>query len=206
MWRVSTCLSVGTGPSAFPACVGRWAAWGASGLSCLCLPGQAVESVQAEDESAQLCKRRIEHLKEHSSDQPAAAGLWKRKRMDRMMAEHLLRCGYYNTAVKLARQSGIEVRAAAGVGGGRGTTAVLESGPGQGAGRSATGPPPRGPGVYRGVLSGQARVQRSESGRVPVREPRCPRPGCAARPGGRQPLQEGCCAPRGRPARRGGVP
>lgn len=77
-------------------------------MLCAC---QAVESVQAEDESAQLCKRRIEHLKEHSSDQPAAAGLWKRKRMDRMMAEHLLRCGYYNTAVRLARQSGIEVGA-----------------------------------------------------------------------------------------------
>lgn len=68
--------------------------------------------MQAEDESAQLCKRRIEHLKEHSGDQPAAAGLWKRKRMDRMMVEHLLRCGYYNTAVRLARQSGIEVGAA----------------------------------------------------------------------------------------------
>ena len=72
---------------------------------------QAVESIQAEDESAKLCKRRIEHLKEHSSDQPAAASVWKRKRMDRMMVEHLLRCGYYNTAVKLARQSGIEVGA-----------------------------------------------------------------------------------------------
>lgn len=70
---------------------------------------QAVESIQAEDESAKLCKRRIEHLKEHSSDQPAAASMWKRKRMDRMMVEHLLRCGYYSTAVKLARQSGIEV-------------------------------------------------------------------------------------------------
>lgn len=70
---------------------------------------QAVESIQAEDESAKLCKRRIEHLKEHSSDQPAAANMWKKKRMDRMMVEHLLRCGYYNTAVKLARQSGIEV-------------------------------------------------------------------------------------------------
>lgn len=68
-----------------------------------------MESIQAEDESAKLCKRRIEHLKEHSSDQPAAASMWKRKRMDRMMVEHLLRCGYYNTAVKLARQSGIEV-------------------------------------------------------------------------------------------------
>ncbi|KAK2504860.1 hypothetical protein MC885_009405, partial [Smutsia gigantea] len=75
------------------------------------LKRKAVESIQAEDESAKLCKRRIEHLKEHSSDQPAAAGMWKRKRMDRMMVEHLLRCGYYNTAVRLARQSGIELRA-----------------------------------------------------------------------------------------------
>ena len=70
---------------------------------------QAAESIQAEDESAKLCKRRIEHLKEHSSDQLASVSLWKKKRMDRMMVEHLLRCGYYNTAVKLARQSGIEV-------------------------------------------------------------------------------------------------
>lgn len=75
---------------------------------CVCAR-QAAESIQAEDESAKLCKRRIEHLKEHSSDQPASVNLWKKKRMDRMMVEHLLRCGYYNTAVKLARQSGIEV-------------------------------------------------------------------------------------------------
>uniref|UniRef100_W5JYK3 E3 ubiquitin-protein transferase MAEA n=1 Tax=Astyanax mexicanus TaxID=7994 RepID=W5JYK3_ASTMX len=72
------------------------------------LKRKAAESIQAEDESAKLCKRRIEHLKEHSSDQPANVSVWKRKRMDRMMVEHLLRCGYYNTAVKLARQSGIE--------------------------------------------------------------------------------------------------
>lgn len=74
-----------------------------------CFYWQAAESIQAEDESAKLCKRRIEHLKEHSSDQPASVNVWKKKRMDRMMVEHLLRCGYYNTAVKLARQSGIEV-------------------------------------------------------------------------------------------------
>lgn len=72
------------------------------------LKRKAAESIQAEDESAKLCKRRIEHLKEHSSDQPAGVNVWKKKRMDRMMVEHLLRCGYYNTAVKLARQSGIE--------------------------------------------------------------------------------------------------
>ena len=75
---------------------------------CVC-DLKAAESIQAEDESAKLCKRRIEHLKEHSSDQLASVNLWKKKRMDRMMVEHLLRCGYYNTAVKLARQSGIEV-------------------------------------------------------------------------------------------------
>ncbi|XP_020562047.1 macrophage erythroblast attacher isoform X3 [Oryzias latipes] len=72
------------------------------------LKRKAAESIQAEDESAKLCKRRIEHLKEHSGDQPASVNLWKKKRMDRMMVEHLLRCGYYNTAVKLAKQSGIE--------------------------------------------------------------------------------------------------
>ncbi|XP_070256791.1 E3 ubiquitin-protein transferase MAEA isoform X4 [Myotis yumanensis] len=92
------------------------------------LKRKAVESIQAEDESAKLCKRRIEHLKEHSSDQPAAASLWKRKRMDRMMVEHLLRCGYYNTAVKLARQSGIETR-----------TEALQPGRGEPAGRGAAG-------------------------------------------------------------------
>lgn len=75
---------------------------------CMCHL-KAAESIQAEDESAKLCKRRIEHLKEHSGDQPASVNLWKKKRMDRMMVEHLLRCGYYNTAVKLAKQSGIEV-------------------------------------------------------------------------------------------------
>uniref|UniRef100_A0A8C7GQC4 E3 ubiquitin-protein transferase MAEA n=1 Tax=Oncorhynchus kisutch TaxID=8019 RepID=A0A8C7GQC4_ONCKI len=77
------------------------------------LKRKAAESIQAEDESAKLCKRRIEHLKEHSSDQPVGVNVWKKKRMDRMMVEHLLRCGYYNTAVKLARQSGIETCAEA---------------------------------------------------------------------------------------------
>ncbi|KAK2119488.1 hypothetical protein P7K49_000874 [Saguinus oedipus] len=75
------------------------------------LKRKAAESIQAEDENAKLCERRIQHLKEHSSDRPSAARVWKRKRrkrMDRMVVEHLLRCGYYNTAVKLARQSAIE--------------------------------------------------------------------------------------------------
>uniref|UniRef100_A0A8C5AUE9 E3 ubiquitin-protein transferase MAEA n=1 Tax=Gadus morhua TaxID=8049 RepID=A0A8C5AUE9_GADMO len=92
------------------------------------LKRKAAESIQAEDESAKLCKRRIEHLKEHSSDQLASVSLWKKKRMDRMMVEHLLRCGYYNTAVKLARQSGIET-----------CEEALQSGGGRPAGRGTPG-------------------------------------------------------------------
>ena len=34
---------------------------------------------------------------------------WTKKRMDRMLVEHFLRGGYYNTAMKLAQYSDIEV-------------------------------------------------------------------------------------------------
>ncbi|MGH0150458.1 UNVERIFIED_CONTAM: hypothetical protein FKN15_053142 [Acipenser sinensis] len=69
----------------------------------------AEERRREERYTALIERHWIEHLKEHSSDQPAAVNVWKKQRMDRMMVEHLLRCGYYSTAVKLARQSGIEV-------------------------------------------------------------------------------------------------
>ncbi|XP_078462166.1 E3 ubiquitin-protein transferase MAEA isoform X2 [Lampetra planeri] len=72
------------------------------------LKRKAAESVQAEEESAGLCKRRVAHLKEHAGEHWAAVSLWKRQRMERMMVDHLLRCGYYMTAIHLARQSGIE--------------------------------------------------------------------------------------------------
>lgn len=70
---------------------------------------QAVESIQTEDESAKLYKRRIKHLKEHSSDQPVAASILKKKHMDHLMVEQLLWCSYYNTTVRLAQQSSIKV-------------------------------------------------------------------------------------------------
>jgi len=37
------------------------------------------------------------------------AAQWRKKRLDRMLVDHFLRSGYYNTAIKLARHSGIEV-------------------------------------------------------------------------------------------------
>lgn len=34
---------------------------------------------------------------------------WRKRRVNRMLVEYFLRAGYYNTALKLARQMGIEV-------------------------------------------------------------------------------------------------
>lgn len=42
---------------------------------------------------------------------PSAATQWKKKRLDRMLVEYFLRAGYYNTAIKLASHSGIQVLA-----------------------------------------------------------------------------------------------
>uniref|UniRef100_A0A8C4N2C0 E3 ubiquitin-protein transferase MAEA n=1 Tax=Eptatretus burgeri TaxID=7764 RepID=A0A8C4N2C0_EPTBU len=72
------------------------------------LKRKAGEAVQAEEESAALCKRRIAHLKEHAGPGWSAVNLWKRQRVERMIVDHLLRCGFYTAAIKLARQSGIE--------------------------------------------------------------------------------------------------
>lgn len=49
-----------------------------------------------------VCKKRVEHLKEHSSPCDAIVQNWRRRRLDRMLVEYLLRSGYYNSATKLA--------------------------------------------------------------------------------------------------------
>ncbi|KFM83088.1 Macrophage erythroblast attacher, partial [Stegodyphus mimosarum] len=65
-------------------------------------------SVSEELEAASVCKRRLDHLKEHGSSSESAVTQWKKKRLDRMLVDHFLRCGYYNTALKLAKHSNIE--------------------------------------------------------------------------------------------------
>ncbi|XP_013383305.1 macrophage erythroblast attacher [Lingula anatina] len=72
------------------------------------LKRKAVESIQDESESALVCKRRVEHLKEYDKLQGSAVNQWRKKRLDRMIVDYFLRAGYYNTAIKLARHSGIE--------------------------------------------------------------------------------------------------
>ena len=71
---------------------------------------QADESILDEMQAAHVCKRRIEHLKENETLSPAVANQWQKKRLDRMLVEYFLRSGYYTSAIKLAHQSGIEVR------------------------------------------------------------------------------------------------
>jgi macrophage erythroblast attacher len=70
---------------------------------------QADESILDEMQAARVCKRRIEHLKEFEALSPTAQNQWQKKRLDRMLVEYFLRAGYYNSAIKLAHQSGIEV-------------------------------------------------------------------------------------------------
>ncbi|GFT10194.1 e3 ubiquitin-protein transferase MAEA [Nephila pilipes] len=69
---------------------------------------QSEGSVSEELEAASVCKRRLDHLLEHASSSETVVAQWKKKRLDRMLVDHFLRCGYYNTALKLAKHSNIE--------------------------------------------------------------------------------------------------
>ncbi|KAI1303161.1 E3 ubiquitin-protein transferase MAEA [Halotydeus destructor] len=78
------------------------------------LKRKADESLTDELETANVCKRRIDHLKEYctksSSNSPVdgtSVALWRKKRLDRMLVEHSLRCGYYDVALKLGQHSDI---------------------------------------------------------------------------------------------------
>lgn len=79
------------------------------------LKRKADESTLQEIMATYVCKRRLDHLKCNSSLEPAssyevwqaAIDKWKRIRMDRMIIEHFLRLGYYETAEQLAGRTEI---------------------------------------------------------------------------------------------------
>lgn len=89
------------------------------------LKRKAMESVSDEVESVNCCKRRLEHLREDTVEEEAySVGIdnqllngfsskarnteFGKKHLDRMLVEHFLRCGYYDTAMKLAKESQVE--------------------------------------------------------------------------------------------------
>ncbi len=63
-----------------------------------------------EGETAKSCKARVEHLKEHSDTRRNAQMVWKAERLDRMLVDHFLRSGYYETAMLMAKKADIEVK------------------------------------------------------------------------------------------------
>lgn len=71
---------------------------------------KADESMLDEQEAAQVCKRRLDHLKgmfelPYSN---VSINVWKKKRLDRLLVDHLLRGGYYESATKLNEQSDLK--------------------------------------------------------------------------------------------------
>lgn len=59
-----------------------------------------------------MIKRRLAHLQERENAGIKEEGpptTWQKNRLDRMLVEYFLRAGYYNTALKLAKHSNIEV-------------------------------------------------------------------------------------------------
>jgi len=72
------------------------------------LKRKAEESITEEFGAAHICKKRVDHIKEHASSSNNSISHWKKKRLDRMLVEYFLRSGYYETAIKLARHSDIE--------------------------------------------------------------------------------------------------
>ena len=84
------------------------------------LRSKSHEAVSEEVEVGQCCKRRVDHLKEgcqsaYSSLIEGSIGTanehsqaWRKTRLDRMLVEHFLRSGYYDSAIGLAQTAGIQ--------------------------------------------------------------------------------------------------
>ncbi|EDV94380.1 E3 ubiquitin-protein transferase MAEA [Drosophila grimshawi] len=76
------------------------------------LKRKADESINDELNVTQICKRKLEHLKgiiPRSNGDVCLGSVdqWKRIRLDRLVIEHLLRMGYYETAEELAARSDV---------------------------------------------------------------------------------------------------
>ncbi|KAF0291995.1 Macrophage erythroblast attacher [Amphibalanus amphitrite] len=69
---------------------------------------ESEESICDELQSAELCRRRLQHLMEYGSQSAGLLSQWKRQRLDRLLVDHFVRCGFYELAVNLARHSQIE--------------------------------------------------------------------------------------------------
>lgn len=78
------------------------------------LKRKSEESISEELAAGYVCKRRLEHLKQNifpsvpQSLEIASVNQWKKVRLDRMIVEHFLRNGYYESAERLAERGDIK--------------------------------------------------------------------------------------------------
>lgn len=74
------------------------------------LKAKSVEAVEEEIGTARILGRRVDHLKEGCSpdSSPVQLKQWRKVRLDRMLVEHFLRSGLYNTAIQLSQTTGIQ--------------------------------------------------------------------------------------------------
>ncbi len=70
---------------------------------------QLHETTKLEEVEARRCKARLEHLVSIGLPQKDEATKWNDKRMDRILADYMLRRGYHRSATQLARERNIEV-------------------------------------------------------------------------------------------------
>lgn len=68
---------------------------------------KAEESILEEEEAAQACKKRLEHLKGifEAPQNTLESDVWRQKRLDRLLVDHLLRSGYHRSAAMLTEHS-----------------------------------------------------------------------------------------------------
>lgn len=70
---------------------------------------RSIDLRNEEKDLLKLIKKRIDHLKENESTSSAMCKGFKKTRFDRVLIDHFLRSGFYNTALILAEKSGIQV-------------------------------------------------------------------------------------------------
>jgi hypothetical protein len=70
---------------------------------------QLDENNQEEEADAIRCQARIQHLQKLGAPAKDEVINWNRKRLDRLLVDHLLHSGYYNAAELLTSESNIKV-------------------------------------------------------------------------------------------------
>lgn len=73
------------------------------------MPTQLDEANQAEEADALRCQARLQHLQQAGPPPKDGVISWNRGRLDRLLVDHMLHSGFYQTATCLTSDSHIQV-------------------------------------------------------------------------------------------------